>query len=543
MQPGFLSQTIANMGAIVPELFLSLAILLVIFYDLFLPKERSHRSAWVALAGVAGALVLSAVQWRVASAAGGMDSALWFSGTIANDRFSIFFKILFYAATAATVLMSRNSAELRGLRAGEYYALLLTATLGAAFMVSSANLLMLVLSFETLSLSSYVLAGYRKGVRQAAEASLKYVLFGSVASGVMLYGISLLYGLAGSLQFDALAQIPSNNYGAFMLTMALVLVGFGFKMSMVPFHFWAPDVYEGSPTAITAYLSVVSKAAGFAALVRLIAPFFGVVSVAPYTSEADSGMFANQFDLAGLFWIAAVLTMIVGNLVALRQTDIKRLLAYSSIAHAGYLLTAFVSANASGFHAILFYFVVYFIANLGLFMAVILVHNQTETFRIADYRGLFFKSPVFAVCVTVLLWSLIGLPPSAGFVGKWKLFYSVIQRGQVSPNPYFYYSLVLIALITSVVSLYYYIAIVKVMCFYSPDERSERFAPGRWGRAVMIAFALPILLIQFNWQPITGFVLRAMNTSWEEVNRAAAAGGARNPAVAGQNAGVGGGAQ
>lgn len=514
MPSDLLRTTLTNMGSIVPETILSLTIMLVIVYDMFLRRERSHRSGWLALVGVGIAFIAVCRQWGHHQV--GNPGTLAFGGTLANDSFGLFFKLLIYSATMVVLLMSLSSQELVRMRSGEYYALLLTATLASSFLVSATNLLMLYLAFETLSLPSYVLAGYRKGERQASEASLKYVLFGAVASGVLIYGLSLLYGLAGSLQLDALTHISRENYPAFILTLALIVAGFGFKMSAVPFHFWAPDVYEGAPTPITAYLAAVSKAAAFAAFLRLIAPYFDVTSIQPFAREA-AGLLAKSFDLQSVFWIVAVLTMTIGNFVALRQKEMKRLLAYSSIAHAGYLLTAFVAANQSGFSAVLFYFFVYFIAVLGLFVAVAIIHNRIKTTRIAEYRGLFFQSPLLAVAVAILLWSLIGLPPSAGFIGKWKLFYAVIQRGEHSHQPYFYYSLVLIALVNSVVSLYYYIAIVKTMCFYEPEARQAGFRLSPIEKGVMLAFALPILLIQLNWEPITWMTTRGMNVNYRSI--------------------------
>lgn len=497
------------MRAIAPELVLTATALLVIFYDLFLRRENSYRSGRFAMLGTIVAIIVAVQQWPLVSI-GSPPGLHAFSGTVIVDRYGLFFKLLFYLATVVVIWLSLHSRELGRIRVGEYYALLICATLAASFLVSSSNLLMLVIALETLSMPSYILAGYRKGVRQAAEASLKYILFGAVASGVLIYGLSLAYGLAGSLQFEAIAGLSQSNMPAFMLIMALLLAGFGFKMSVVPFHFWAPDVYEGAVAPITAYLAVVSKAAGFAVFLRLLAPFFQVDTLLPFGATAGS-LLAGRFDLVSMFWVLAVLTMVLGNFVALRQTDIKRLLAYSSIAHAGYLLTAFVASNKSGFHAVLFYFFVYFIANMGIFIAIVIAHNHIRSHAIADYRGLFFRSPTLAVSMALLLWSLIGLPPSAGFVGKWKLFYSVIQEGMRSQIPYFYYVLVLVALITSVVSLYYYISIVRVMCFYRPEERSIGLRLRPVEATVLIAFAAPILAIQIEWEPISELAFKAMN--------------------------------
>lgn len=506
--------------AALPETLITITLLAVIVYDLFLGVEKSARTGWLAAAGLTLAFVTALYQWfdPVLETQLGIPA---FTNLIVTDRFALFFKLIFCAASVIVIFLALTSAELGRMRAGEFYTMLLTATLASCFLVSSTNMLMLYLAIETLSIPSYVLAGYRKGVRQSAEASLKYVLFGAVASGVMVYGLSLLYGLAGSLDYSAIARIAGVNYPAFVLTMTLIIAGFGFKMSLVPFHFWAPDVYEGAPTPITAYLAVVSKAAGAGAFLRFLAPYFTVKSVVPYTDAI--GIFAQTIDLRMIFALIAIATMTVGNLAALKQTDIKRLLAYSSIAHAGYILTAFVAGNPSGFSSVLFYLIVYIIANLGLFAAAIIIHNGIGTYRIDEYRGLFFRSPLLALCAGVMLWSLIGLPPSAGFVGKFKLFYSVILKGQVSSHPMWYYAVVLVALLNSVISLYYYIRIVRIMCFYQPETRSERFAVSRGQGAAMLAFAVPILLIQLYWLPITRFSAGAMNMTWQQLETASAA--------------------
>jgi NADH-quinone oxidoreductase subunit N len=249
---------------------------------------------------------------------------------------------------------------------------------------------------------------------------------------------------------------------------------------------------------------------------RLLAPYFDVSTIAPYAAGAI-GVFSKRFDLLSVFWILSVLTMTIGNFVALRQTDIKRLLAYSSIAHAGYMLTAFVAHSPNGFHAVLFYLVVYSLANLGMFVAVMVMHAQTGSFEIAGYRGLVHRSPALAVAIGVLLWSLVGLPPSAGFVGKWKLFLSVIEAGGDSPMWAFYYSLVLIALLNSVVSLFYYVAIIRVMCFYKPEESDRPFRVSRAAKAAALAFAIPVLALQLDWQPVSRFAFGGMHIRWEQI--------------------------
>jgi NADH-quinone oxidoreductase subunit N len=496
MPANFTAQTLAGMGAIGAELILSVTVIAVIVADLFLHREKSQQIAYLAFAGTVVAFVHALSKW------GGPvpQSPLFFSGLVAADSFAVFFQLLILAGTAVAILFSRAGAELWRMRAGEYYALLLTASIAAMLMAASTNLLMLYLAFETLSLPSYILAGYRKDSRMSAEASLKYVLYGAAASAVMLFGISLLYGLAGSLRYDAIALVAAANQLPFFLAMVLVFTGFAFKMSAAPFHFWAPDVYQGAPAPFVAYLSVVSKAAAFAAFMRLLAPHFGV-ALQPHTPAAD-GMLSARFDLQSLFWVVAVLTMTMGNFVALRQTDIKRLLAYSSIAHAGYMLTAFVAANGDGFRAILFYFVVYLLMNLGFFLGVVLVNNRTGDFRISSLAGLIHRAPLLAICLAILLVSLIGLPPTAGFVAKWKLFAALLGKAKGSPIPSFYYSLALIAVLNSVVSAYYYMAIIRTMTFGRPEKPSG-FRLNMVERAAVLLFAIPILALQLYWTPVS----------------------------------------
>ena len=298
MREQFLAGTTQGLQAIGSELILAVTILGVIIADLFLKRRKSYRVVWIAFAGTVMALVYALIQWNLQA----NDTTLHFHGTVTTDNFALLFKLLILVGTTITLLLSRFSGELWRVRSGEYYALLLTTTAAANLLVSSTNLLMLFLALETLSIPSYVLAGYRKGSRTATEASLKYLLFGVAASAILLYGLSLLYGMSGSLQLDDIARISASNQAPFVLAMVLVLVGFGYKMSAVPFHFWAPDVYEGAPTPFVAYLSVVSKAAGFAVFMRLLAPFFGLGSIAPYDAlDPASTIYAARFDLQAVF--------------------------------------------------------------------------------------------------------------------------------------------------------------------------------------------------------------------------------------------------
>ncbi len=489
-------ETLRGFYALWPYLILVAGILLVLVVDWFQSSAKSQRVSWIALLACLGSAVSLTKLWPTV-----LDRPVLLGwNALVFDPFSVFFSLFFLVATFIVITTSRTSKELAGRRMGEYYALLLTATLSAAFLAASQNLVLLYLSFETLSLSSYVLAGYAKDRREGVESSLKYVLFGAVASGIMLYGLSLLYGMVGSLELRDVAKMASQPSLSFLLVMVLLMAGFAFKMSAVPFHFWAPDVYQGAPTPVTAYLSVVSKAAGFAVFLRFAAPMLGV----PLFSQAVEEMPKELlFAFLSLLWILATLTMTFGNLVALRQTDIKRLLAYSSIAHAGYMLAAIVAHNQAAYEAVVFYFVAYAIANLGLFFAAQVIHADKGTFDIAGFRGLVHDSPVLAASIAVLLWSLIGLPPSAGFMGKFFLFVALVKQGIASSIASFYYVLVLIALANSVISLYYYIGIIRQMAFYEPSTMLPVCRPTFTARFGLATAAALIVAIQLYWQPLT----------------------------------------
>lgn len=515
-----LGDVLQNCMYILPELILIVALAAVVLADVMLPKEKSSQTAFIALAGLALALfvVISGYGEHAPFATTQVNSEgevqsvlagpqLAFSSTIVIDKLSDFFKTLILFGSILIVFFTRQSDEIRDYRYGEYYTLLLGAVLGGSFLVSSNNLIMLVLSLETLSLCSYVLVGYRKHDRLSAESSLKYILYGSVASGVMLFGISYLYGMAGTLDISKL--FVGLAYGedyplAVLIAFILVLGGLAFKMAAVPFHFWAPDVYQGAPTPITAFLAVVSKAAGFGALIRIFLPLFATdAAVVPDAIIAVKGSLLSAVDqshLPHLFWIISAATMTLGNLVAIRQTDIKRLFAYSSIAHAGYLLMGMTVLNEAALEAMLLYFVVYLFMNLGAFLVVILMINRTGSAHIDTYKGLIYRNPVMAITMIVFLLSLTGIPPTAGFVGKFKLFEAVVSEGAANLGPQgvwtssagFYFSLALIAALNTVVSLYYYWKIAKIMVLDQPVEDSK-VSLGIFDTVSLYAYGIPVL--------------------------------------------------
>ncbi len=428
-----------------PEILLTAAILLVVIAGLLTKDPRE--TAYPALLGLAGAGGISASLFY-------LHKAPLFYGMIALDPFAVFFKVVFLLAAFLVVLFSIRSKDVsRSVSLDEYYVTLLGTTLGMCLMASSLNLLMIYISLEVVSLTSYILSASLRENRRSSEAGLKYSLYGAVASGAMIYGMSLLYGATGTLDLPGIAyrlQTVPEPPMVLALAILLILVGFGFKISMVPFHMWAPDVYEGAPTPITAFLSVGPKAAGFAVLVRFL-----------YTAVAAPGAAAGQwFMLTGVDWadalgVLAVLTMTLGNFAAIAQKNLKRFLAYSSIAQAGYILLGVVTLSSDGLSAVLFYVGVYLFMNLGAFLVVMVVENTTGTDAMEEYRGLGARAPLLAGAMTVFLFALTGIPPLSGFIGKVLLFGSLIKGGL--------YWLAVAGVLNSVVSLYYYAAVVKKM--------------------------------------------------------------------------------
>ncbi len=373
-----------------------------------------------------------------------------FGGMLRDDWLAFTFRVLFLFAAAITALLSTGVQGIR--QKGEFYALLVIATLGMNLMASAADLVMLYLAIETTSIPLYVLAGFLKQDNKSTESGLKYFLFGALTSTVMLYGFSLLYGLAGATNLYALAeQFRVGAVSAWVLAGAviLVLVGFGFKVSMVPFHFWSPDVYEGAPTPITAFVSTASKAAGFAVLVRVLLAAFPAVQA--YWVPALS--------------VLAVLTMTLGNLLALSQKNIKRLLAYSSIAHAGYVMIGLVSLSVFGVTSVVFYLAAYMVTNLAAFAVVILFSRAAGSEEIKDYAGLSRRSPGLALVLLVALLSLAGMPPLAGFVGKVYVFAAAVESGLIW--------LAFVGVINAIIGLYYYLTVLKVVYLYRSEHEDR----------------------------------------------------------------------
>lgn len=434
-----------NAGTIWPESIVIITLLAVLIGDLIGGRASSRWTPYLAIGGLLLSIVSLYFQWD-------RENTIAFLGGFNGDALSIVFRGVIALSAAVTILMSIRYVEQSGTALGEFIAILLTATVGAMFLSGADELVTIFVSLETLSISSYLLTGYTKRDPRSNEAALKYLLIGASSSAIFLYGLSLLYGLSGGeTRLGAIATGIAQTGQSLGLVIALVfaIAGIAFKISAVPFHQWTPDVYEGSPTPVVAFLSVGSKAAGFALAIRLMVTAFPLVS--------------EQWHF--VFTALAILSMVLGNVVALAQTSMKRLLAYSSIAQAGFVMLGLIADTEAGYASMVFYLLVYLFMNLGGFTCVILFTLRTGTDQISEYSGLYQKDPLLTLGLSICLLSLGGIPPLAGFFGKLYIFWAGWQAGL--------YLLVLLGLITSVVSIYYYIRVVKMMVVKEPQEMSE----------------------------------------------------------------------
>jgi NADH-quinone oxidoreductase subunit N len=475
-----------SVSLFLPETILVVILILSVLCDVIFKKPKNL----VGILGLVGFIVTSIFLYKQAS----YSNSAFFAMLIV-DPFGQFFKWIILLVSFLIIVFSFFSKELQeGKRSlGEYYTLIIGMTFGMFILSMASNLLMMYLAIETMSISSYILTGYTKEIKRSSEASLKYVIFGAVASGIMIYGISIMYGLTGTLNIFGINEVLNHtqvNIAPLLISCLMILAGIGYKISAVPFHFWTPDVYEGAPVTITAYLSVASKAAGFAALIRFIKITFLDYS-AP--SSDQLWMMLKGIDWSFIIAILSVLTMTVGNFVAIWQTNLKRLLAYSSIAHAGYMLMGLVILNNAGIAAILIYFVVYLFMNLGAFYIVMLVANKINSEDINDYNGLGFRAPAVAVCMAIFLISLTGLPPTAGFVGKLYLFTALIQSK--------YIWLAVIGALNSVVSLYYYVKVFRNI-FIRENSNKESIEFSLPSMIILYLLVIPTLLFGLYFTPI-----------------------------------------
>ncbi len=466
----------AMLLAVLPEISLLVLVAVVFVVDLLVSEKRRGLLAWLTAGGIGITFVLT----LLFAQPGAAPEVLW-GGMLRHDWLAFVFKLLFLGSAFITTLLTVGWEKVW--RKGEFYVLLLTSTLGMTLMAASADLIMLFLAIETTSIPLYIMAGFMTEDDKSTESGFKYLLFGAMTTAVMLYGFSLLYGFAGTTNiYTMAAAIAAGAVPGPVLVGALLLVllGFGFKVALVPLHFWAPDVYEGAPTPVTAFLSTASKAAGFAVLAR--------VMIAVFPSILN--------DWQTIIGIAAVLSMTVGNVVALTQKNIKRLLAYSSIAHAGYALLGIAAASPLGIASVVYYFLAYAATNMAAFAVVVIVWHVIGSDEIADYAGLSRRSPMLALALLVSFLSLAGVPPLGGFIAKILVFAAAIQSGLVW--------LAVLGVLNSIVGLYYYLIVLKVVYLYPAKEEKPIPVARPHAAALVISilliFALGILLAPwYGW--------------------------------------------
>ncbi len=458
-----------NWTVLTPMLIVAGLCLLVLCIDIIWPANKGKRAGDVALLGTAVAFAVTLGMWNVPPTAG-------FGGMVFLDDFALFFNLLFLAGTGLTIFISVDFLAREEAGRAEYYILILAATLGMMLMAAGADLVVIFLGLELMSLALYILVGFFRRAKSSNEASLKYLLLGAFATGFLLYGIALVYGSTGTTNLReielTIAQGRVNSHLMLLGGVALLIVGFAFKVSAVPFHMWAPDVYQGAPTSITAFMSAGPKAAAFAVFFRVL--------------FAAMGDLVDDWSQA--IWMLAALTMTVGNLGALSQRNIKRMLAYSSVAHAGYVLVAVVAASASGVAGGLFYLLAYTLMNIGAFSVVLVLGRKgDENLEITNYSGLGFRHPGLGLAMTLFMVSLAGLPPTAGFFGKFQIFSAAVESG--------YIWLTVIGVLNSLVSVYFYLGVVVSMYMRQPVGQTHEVTMSPFSRVALIVTSLGTLYL------------------------------------------------
>jgi NADH-quinone oxidoreductase subunit N len=483
------TEILKSINSFLPELSVITTLLLCLIADIIIRKK----SPIVTIIAIAGLLVSAYFVY--------MQSAVQeslFSGMLVIDPFAVFFKYLFILSSIIILIFFEFSNEIKeSTHKNEYSYLILSLVLGAFLMASSVNLLMMYLSLELASLTSYILAGYSKSEKKSSESSMKYLIYGAASSGIMLYGMSLLYGFTGSLDIYEISRYLATNPtpNAFIyLTMIMIAAGLGYKTSSVPFHFWTPDVYEGSPTPVTAFLAVTSSAAGFSLITRLfLTTFLG-------STQIVDGAFSI---IAGIHWqeiiiVISVASMIVGNFVAIWQKSLKRLLGYSSIAQGGYMLAGLVVADTIGLTAMLIYLSAYLFMNLGAFFVTILIVNKLGTDDIEQMKGLGYRLPFVGVAMAVFMLALSGIPATVGFIGKFYLVTALMKPGA----GYLWFAIVL--MLNSVVSLFFYLKVVKSMFLERADNTDElpgiKFSVQSY--IILILLLIPTIFFGLYFGPI-----------------------------------------
>jgi NADH-quinone oxidoreductase subunit N len=498
-----------NLWLILPELIVCVVAVVVMLVDAFAKPTQRWVTGGLSLLGLLAAAVSSVWLWLSWT---GVDEA--FNGMIVLDELRLGFTFVFLIVSAVTILVSMVWVENERLPAGEFHALLMFATAGMMFMASAGDLVIVFLGLEILSIATYVMCGFRRTDLRSNESSMKYFILGSFSSAFLLYGIALVYGatstaagLAGTTNIREIAgRLTEAQYPVLLFAgAAMMLVGFGFKIATAPFHIWTPDVYEGAPTPVTAFMAAGPKAAGFASFMRVFV--FGF----PFVLAAGPTNLAAQLHSAWLLalLVLAIATMTVGNVVAIAQNNVKRMLAYSSIAHAGYALVGFIAAGAASdieqrnvaITAVIFYLLTYAVMNLGAFAVVQLIGRENDRrTEVEDYNGIGFKSPWLAFALSLFLLSLLGMPVTAGFIGKVMVFRAALDQG--------YYPLVVIGVLNTAISAYYYLRLIIVMFF---RERTTVWHAPTVPASVGVALVLTILGVLYLGL-FPGRVINALQT-------------------------------
>jgi NADH-quinone oxidoreductase subunit N len=468
---------------LMPQIILVIAGVALMLLEPFTAPDRKSRLARIAVLSTVIAAFSLMPQWNMQPRA--LMQGMWLI-----DNFTVFFQWLFLIIGGVCAFLSMDFNERESINRGEYYALLLFACSGMSLMAASGDLILTFIGLEILSIATYILAGFKRNDIRSNESSLKYFLLGSFASAIFLYGIALIYGGTGSTNYQTIRQLvmlQGSIQATTMIGMMLLLVGFGFKVALVPFHSWVPDVYEGAPTPITAFMAVGPKAAGFAALIRVLFQAF------PFLDQ----------DWSSVLWLLAIMTMTLGNAVAVLQTNVKRMLAYSAIAHAGYLLVGIVACTDTGISAVLFYLVIYTVMNLVAFSIILSFSRKGDNHvRLEDYAGLARKAPFAAAALSLALISLAGIPLTGGFMGKFYLFSAAIQKGFIW--------LAIIGVLNSVVSVFYYFRVMIYMYMKEPTEETPEPVTIGWPvKAILALGTIGILLLGIYPAPILTLAARS----------------------------------
>ena len=481
-------ETVESLSYFLPELILTGTLALVIIFEFALKRNQAQVAAW--LTGIGAAVAALAA---LGDAAG--DPALIFYGTTAVDPFVVFFRFFLSAVAVAVVVFTvphaRDGGAI-GKRGGEFYSLMLTTLLGGYLLAGAVNIVMIFIALELVSIPSYVMAGYFKANKKGSEASVKYVIYGAFASGAMIYGLSLLYGMTGKTDIYAIgASLRTLQPSIGLLAAAvLTLAGAGYKIGMVPFHFWAPDVYEGAPTPAAAFFAVGPKAAGVALLARLV----WALGAGSLSEPVGTWVAAGGLSWRDILSALAVITMTLGNLSALFQNNLKRLLAYSGIAHAGYIIMGMAAFSGIGLTAVIFYLMVYYFANLAFFLIVDMVEQKTGSVDISAFQGFGLSNPMLGAGLVIVLFSLTGLPPTAGFAGKYYLFAALISQKM--------YWLALVGAANSVISLWYYMRVARAMFLGGWEEAGTPLRGNLAQTTLYTILVVPVLVFGIFWGPL-----------------------------------------